>query len=1125
MAQTGKYFVFSFPLSDQAWHHYAVRSILPENLSEDIPDPSFEIRRLAERITNDGGEVHAETLLALRTINQVLRFVSKQYFIKDNPGSLNRGRQWMGTKLGSESISQLHHAFVELFPPLDVQTARLSPRDFLKSSDDDASGMDNVTLEMILLFLNLGNPATGSASLLFDDQLLRKRASFIPFVTGLENFLDDFEAPGTAGSTIFHLLRAPMLASPDSLAGQIEYIRKFWGHLLPAELIKRLQFALDVLQEIDAVRSGEPGPPPVLEFGPGSSAYGADAPEPEAFSSDADWMSNVVLMAKSIYVWLDQLSKTYGRPIQLLSDIPDEELDRLAGFGVTGLWLIGLWERSEASRRIKQYMGNPEAAASAYALKDYDIAADLGGYDGWRNLHDRALSRGIRLASDMVPNHMGIDSSWVMDHPEYFVQSERPPFPAYDFTGGNLSDRPGIAIRIEDGYWDKRDASVVFQRVNEHTGDIRYIYHGNDGTSMPWNDTAQLDFLLPEVREAVTQVILKVARMFPIIRFDAAMTLAKKHYQRLWFPAPGDAGAIPSRAEHGMSKQEFDRVFPTEFWRDVVDRVASEVPDTLLLAEAFWLMEGYFVRTLGMHRVYNSAFMNMLKMEDNAKYRQTIKNVLEFSPEVLKRFVNFMNNPDEKTAVEQFGRGDKYFGCSMLLVTMPGLPMLGHGQIEGFTEKYGMEYRRAYWDEQVDQDMVQRHERDIFPLMRQRYLFSGVENFALFDFNADGGWVNENVFAYTNGHEHERVLVIYNNAFDSTSGTISLSTAINKGDADHPNLNHSTLAQALGLEKGQNTWYTMYDPVEKLSFLRHSQELFDVGFHTDLNGYQYRIFQNFRQVIDRDGRWEKLATSLAGGGSVDLERALRRLNIEPALIEIRSWFDVTTLALLESTGSGEPCPDEEDEKKKEQPENLVDRAKRLCSIPDKLDAMNLQADLKEYVMQALEELPGSRIPQAVYMAEVLGTVPGPWSRSKDLEISGTTISALDIALVLEDLDDVLREWTGHVFAADSAALLARLLASASGVIDEMAKGKTEWAADWIANEEVRLYLGINEYEGSTWLNREALESLFKGLMVLVLTEPDPLEVESFVLFIKASVTILQAAQQAGYEVQGILDLI
>ena len=102
---------------------------------------------------------------------------------------------------------------------------------------------------------------------------------------------------------------------------------------------------------------------------------------------------------------------------------------------------------------------------------------------------------------------------------------------------------------------------------------------------------------------------------------------------------------------------------PQEFWREVVDRIAREVPDTLLLAEAFWLLEGFFVRTLGMHRVYNSAFMHMLKAEDNAGYRQVIKNTLEFDPEVLKRYVNFMSNPDEETAIGQFGDGDKYISA------------------------------------------------------------------------------------------------------------------------------------------------------------------------------------------------------------------------------------------------------------------------------------------------------------------------------------------------------------------------------------------------------------------------------------------------------------------------------
>ena len=76
---------------------------------------------------------------------------------------------------------------------------------------------------------------------------------------------------------------------------------------------------------------------------------------------------------------------------------------------------------------------------------------------------------------------------------------------------------------------------------------MRFVYHGNDGTQMPWNDTAQLDHAQPAVREALIQTIVQVAKQFSVIRFDAAMTLAKQHIQRLWHPPAGEGGAIPSR--------------------------------------------------------------------------------------------------------------------------------------------------------------------------------------------------------------------------------------------------------------------------------------------------------------------------------------------------------------------------------------------------------------------------------------------------------------------------------------------------------------------------------------------------------------------------------------------------
>src|SRR4030095_12632910 len=106
----------------------------------------------------------------------------------------------------------------------------------------------------------------------------------------------------------------------------------------------------------------------------------------------------------------DQLSRAYGRAITRLDQIPDEALATLARRGFHALWVIGLWARRRASQAISRLGGNPEAVASASSLYDYRIASDLGGDGAYQHLRARARAHGIRLASDMVPNHMGIHS-------------------------------------------------------------------------------------------------------------------------------------------------------------------------------------------------------------------------------------------------------------------------------------------------------------------------------------------------------------------------------------------------------------------------------------------------------------------------------------------------------------------------------------------------------------------------------------------------------------------------------------------------------------------------------------------------------------------------------------------
>ena len=873
--QTVAYFPLGLPLSAAAWERLA-RPVDPTG--GDGASPVAQVRLLAAALIRRRPRpaVSAAELNILRLLYAAGRHVTARYLEQRSCTVTLAGATLDGRFRSLPKLRPALESLVALFPPAAVWTGTRAPV-FLR----DPTACRQGATELFLLAVHNGNPAAASYAELFDDSELERQSGYRKTLVALDRELAPEPASGLLGGSLLALLRAPVEASPHSLDGQLAYVRDHWGGLLPAELLQGILVAFAVLEEERTMRGFGGGPLPALHFGGGAYA------EPEAFTPDADWMSNVVLIAKSVYVWLDQLSRRYGRSITRLDQIPDAELDQLARWGFSALWLIGLWERSPASQRIKQIMGNPEAVSSAYSLYDYVPAADLGGEAALAELQERCRRRGIRLGCDVVPNHTGLDSRWVREHPDWYVQVDAPPYPAYRYGAPDLSSTGEVGLFIEDGYWNHSDAAVVFKHVDRRDGRVRYLYHGNDGTHMPWNDTAQLNFLLPQVREAMIGTILHVARQFKVIRFDAAMTLAKKHFRRLWFPPPGGGAGVPSRAEHWMSDEDFERAFPVEFWREVVDRVRAEAPDTLLLAEAFWLMEGYFVRTLGMHRVYNSAFMNMLKMEENAKYRSVIKNVIEFNPEILKRFVNFMNNPDEATAVEQFGKSDKYFGVAVLLATMPGLPMFGHGQIEGFREKYGMEYRRAYWDETADEGFVGHHEAQIFPLLRRRYLFSGSADFELFDFES-GGHVNEDVFAYSNRSGAERALVVYHNRHAETGGWLrrTAAKAVRGSDGElHPAT--TDLACALGLQPAPGRFCRFFDHRSGLSYLRRSSDLATDGLYLQLGPFDYHVFLDIREFDDPSGEWAQLHAQLEGRPAADLDREVLRLRLAPLLAAFR----------------------------------------------------------------------------------------------------------------------------------------------------------------------------------------------------------------------------------------------
>ena len=940
------------------------------------------------------GAYNAGALFAMGLIDELSHALVDRYRKEIDPAVLTEAVRWFTAQIQPEKLQQLLIEFTTQFPNVAVFRNQTTPEKWLAASTEGIPNREAALEELLLLWIANLNPAFKPFHALFEDTGLKQQTAYADVTAAFPGFFSTRPPFAPEIGTLFEALRAPMLASPDSLTGQLDFIREHWAPYLGEDL-KRILLAIDVLREEDLaiwMRFHPPGPDQFRHGAPtwGSqgfegdefigydefkrkryaSGYQAPLDEYEAFSTDQAWMPNVVLVAKSTYVWLEQLSKKYLRHIHRLDQIPDEELRLLADRGITGLWLIGLWERSVASQTIKRLRGHYDAVASAYSLKSYDIAADLGGWGAYNDLKHRAGAAGLRLASDMVPNHMGIDSPWVIEHPDWFVNRWESPFPAYSFNGPDLSTDSRVEIKIDDHYYDQTDAAVAFRLRTHSNGETRYIYHGNDGTTFAWNDTAQLDYSKAYVREHVIQTILHVARLFPIIRFDAAMVLAKRHVQRLWFPLPGAGGSIPSRAENAMSQEEFDALMPHEFWREVVDRVAAEVPGTLLLAEAFWLLEGYFVRTLGMHRVYNSAFMNMLRDEENAKYRSYLKKTIEFDPDIMKRYVNFMSNPDERTAIDQFGTGDKYFGTCTLLATLPGLPMFAHGQIEGFTERYGMEFKQAKMDESPNQHLVDRHQREIAPLLKKRYIFAGSSDFTLYDFWNGYGNVDENVFAYSNRFGDERSLVLYNNRYESTSGTIHISAGfMDKGSG---NLRQRSLSEGLGLSTSGSV-VIAYRDTQGLEYLRRATEIHFRGLTFSLGGFQSIVLLGWHELWpNAEWPWDRLCDSLEGRGVRSIHDEMTRMRLRPlhnSLREVITSANIQTLAglALDLTGR-KPKPSTEVAAAEAQPVNT--------SVPEKQEIYSRLRNILEK-SRAFQQRLGENVPESNRSAPITYSATKP----------------------------------------------------------------------------------------------------------------------------------------------------
>jgi hypothetical protein len=491
--------------------------------------------------------------------------------------------------------------------------------------------------------------------------------------------------------------------------------------------------------------------------------------------------------------------------------------------------------------------------------------------------------------------------------------------------------------------------------------------------------------------------------------------------------------------------------------------------------------------------------MNMLKTEENAKYRTTIKNVLEFNHEILKRFVNFMNNPDEKTAVAQFGSQGKYFGACVLLSTMPGLPMFGHGQIEGFHEKYGMEYKRAYWDEQVDEGLVRGHEMWIFPLLRRRWLFSGSENFVLYDFYA-GDSVDENVFAYSNRVDEHRALVLYHNSHSTTSGWIRESVSfLAAGEGEGGRLDRTSLADALVAPDENDCYLAFRDQTEGLEYLRSTRELREQGLYVELKEYQFHVFMDFREIRDdQEGSWRQLHTQLNGSGVDSLEEERKQMMYE----ELNASFRMILELLVEDRKLGEVTATDA-----ELPQ-AVDLFLKIAAADELI--LPPGDGSRTVAVKGKRKLPRKNsvaIEQFIRFSELTGhKTTASDARSFQLRLTAGFLDQAAESLLLAwlilretSLDPVSRglDYTLRTFlqrdgdpgfVSRAIELLSALLEWWRSDLRDAAASNLKQMQGLFEREACQAFLLHHESAGVEWFNKERFEALYEWLTLLILVE-------------------------------------
>jgi hypothetical protein len=341
------------------------------------------------------------------------------------------------------------------------------------------------------------------------------------------------------------------------------------------------------------------------------------------------------------------------------------------------------------------------------------------------------------------------------------------------------------------------------------------------------------------------------------------------------------------------------------------------------------------------------------------------------------------------------------------------------------------------------------------------------------------------------------------------------------------------ITELLNIKPYQEYYYIYTDHRTQLQYLISGKEIAESGFRIHLFGYQYRVCLYFREVYDREGRYEKLYYLLNGKGVSSVDEALKEMELLPIHSRYENFFSYDNLEKIRTYLIYKP-----DKKKKEE----------KIALPGKLDT-ELSSLIMEFSKYSKEKKSGEKVEKRfhsqlsssrdffqVWIAQNQRKSVTKWMISCDeilpvnskIETNREYLTFINLILLKQlfskksdnekihiffdelllskPITNILQKQPNGssihqriellkilltAFLLDKKKPAAKSISKKSGVLVSKDQEKNEFSSlikTLLKENFVHSFLRVNEFEGTTYFNKERFEELLRWVLLFHLVE-------------------------------------